>query len=442
MGFGKISRLAAAAFTVLCAVSICGCSIKIGTTPKDSDIIAKPAGGGASEMEITYGEFNKQYQYYLKSYGIEDDTTSENADTCKEQRANIIDNMILTRIYLQKAKELGVAELSEEDRSLIDTEFNNQIDSMVKYYGEQALKSETDGDSSSGESSDSASSDGSSSDDSSGGSRLSEEDVIARGNEELDKMLAECGMTRDDLYVILENYIISANLFDETAKAVTYEDAEKEFEELVEGISEMYASDQLFYYFQGAYYDFWIPDGSRMIKHVLLGFDEETLSKIEALREEGKTDEANTLRDEKAAELAEKADEVERLLDENADFNTILVNYSSDAAGSSESPDGYLVLPEDPRYDSAFVRTAFEIESIGGRARCNTDSGLHIMIYASEGKTNEDSIKQMKQTIYGSLRSDAVSEKIEQWKAEYNYEIDHDKLRIDPADSSESGTSS
>lgn len=428
MRFGKRNRLAAGVASVLCAVGILcmtGCSVRFGTTPKDSDIVAKPTSGNASGMEITYGEFNRQYQYYLKVYEIEDDTTSDNAESCKGRRADIINNLICDRIYLQKAKELGLTELSEEDKALVEEEFNSQMDVQVKYYGEKALNANRS------DSSDPESSDGSSPDNSE--ASPSEEEIIAKGNEELDRLLADCNMTRDDLRTWLENLIISTNVLEESVKSITRADAEREFNEMVDEIKTLYNSNNRIMYYEYGYSDIWVPEGSRLIKHVLLGFDEETRTQITALRRDGKYDEADAFRSEKAAEFTDKIAEVEQKLDDGVDFNTILLYYSADAAGSSAYPDGYLVTPDDPNYAAEFAEAAFVPENIGDRTLCTSDFGVHIMIYADNAKPDEEYIESIISGIHGQLRSEAADTLIEQWKAEYNYEIDYEKLRIDPS---------
>lgn len=75
-------------------------------------------------MEISYSDFAKQYAYMLDQYGVEDDEEESVAEACKNLRQNIIDNMITERIFLQKAKELGLDTLTEEELAAIKTTFD------------------------------------------------------------------------------------------------------------------------------------------------------------------------------------------------------------------------------------------------------------------------------------------------------------------------------
>lgn len=416
MKFKKFTHLCKIAALPICAIVIIvcmsGCSVKFGTTPKDSTVIAKPANNSSPELEITFGEFNKQYQYYLKANDIDDDTTAENLESCKTHRADIINNMTMNRVYLQKARELGLDTLSDEDMAIVDEEYESQIDGLIEYYGKKEL-----GVGSSSESE----------------SAPTEEEIKAKGGEALDAQLAECDLTRDDLHRWLEEYLIAANVLDELLKSVTRESAEEVFEEMTEEMEAIYNSDSRDAYFQNGYYKSWLPDGSRMIKHVLLGFDEETQTQLEALRGEGKDDEADALREEKAEELSDKIAEVEQKLDANEDFTTILINYSADVAGSTAFPDGYLVLPGDTRYAEEFVEAAFVPEKIGDRTLCTSDYGVHIMIYVSDAKVDDEINEAVIDNILGQMRSEEAEKLLEQWKTEYDYQIDYEKLRIDPA---------
>lgn len=443
MKFRRIFRAAAA--VLLSAGMLTGCKVRFNTTPWDSDIVAKPTTNISEDLEVTYKEFDQQYRYFLSQYGIEDDTVSNIADACTEQRQNIIDSLILNKIYLKKAAELSVAELTEEEIAQVREDMESQFEEQAKYYGQKAFNEETSASGSGGSGADnqntssdveqSTSSD-QSSDSSSDTLSPTDAEILARGYEELDKMLAKCGITRNDLIKWSEDYIKITKLMDEVVKDVTMEAAEERAAEIIKTLEDMYNSDDKYYYFQAGYDRLWVPEGSRRIKHVLLGFNDEMVRKLEALRKEGKDDEADALRTENAAEFSERIAQVEKLLDENVDFNTILLNYSADANSSSVYPDGYLVTRNDDRYVKEFTEAAFAIENVGGRTLCTSDYGVHIMIYASDAKPDEESVKDFTNAVFNNLSQDAVDKQTEVWLAEYNYEIDREKLRIEQQSSS------
>lgn len=422
MIFGKFFRRAAALITAFCVLMMCGCSVRFGTTPQDGDIVAKPTKNASSDLEVTYAEFNQQYLYFLWQRGIEDDTDSSYADACFEQREEIINSLILTKIYLKKAKELNVPELSEEERSDIKEILDKQFEQQAMYYGKKAMGLNTDNSGSTSDISDSDS-------DQSG---FSDEEILERGNEEFDKMLSECGITRDDIRQWSEEYTLITKVTDEIVKGVTRDDAEKQTAEGIKSIEKMYNSENKAYYYDGGYDRFWVPEGSRRIKHVLLGFDKETLTRIQAFRKEEKDEEADALRAEKAKEFTEKIEQVEKLLDDNIDFNTILLNYSADVNRSSVYPDGYLVTSsDDENFVEEFSKAAFAMEKPGDRTRCTSDYGVHIMIYASDAKPDEEAIEDITDKIYEEMCQEAIANKLNEWHDEYSYEIDREKLRIE-----------
>lgn len=429
MTFGKFFRKAAAAFLGICVLTVCGCSVKFNTVPQESDVVAKPGANGSADLEVTYGEFQREYRYFLMQYGIEDDTAADYSEACRKQRETIINGLIIDKIYLKKAKEMNIPELTEEERADVRETLEEQFRQQAMYYGKKALGISTD-------TSESDTSD--SSDTSNGGSGYSDEEILARGNEEFNKSLEKCGVSRDTFIQWGEEYLIFTKVMDEIVKDITRQDAEKRFEENVKSIEELYNSENKEYYFESGYEKYWVPEGSRRIKHVLLGFDGETQTRIQAFRKDGKDDEADALREEKAADFGEKIKQVEALLDDNIDFNTILLNYSADAAASSMYPDGYFVVPDDTHYVKEFTEAAFRMEKPGDRTVCTTDFGVHIMIYASDAKPDEEAVKKQVDSLLVELYQETVAKKTEEWQKEYDYEIDREKLRIETQTSSSS----
>ena len=218
---------------------------------------------------------------------------------------------------------------------------------------------------------------------------------------------------------------------DEIVKDITREDAEAFAMETLKNLEKMYESDEDRYlYYESGYDQLWVPEGARRIKHVLLGFDDDTQFELTLLRMAGDDDEADALREEAAAALADKIAEVETLLDENADFNDILLKYSADAAGSSMYPDGYMVAPNDDRYVKEFTQAAFVPEKIGDRTICVSDYGVHIMIYAADAAPDEEALDGFINVAYSQLCTDEAEKITREWQTEYDYYINTEKLRI------------
>ena len=417
MKFSKILRTGTA---VLMAGALCGCSIKFGTEtePKPDAVVAyATTGDGADSLKITYAEFKKEYNFYLKGSGIEDDTASNVASTCKSQRQTIINYLVNERIINLKAKEMGISELTSEEMSKVESEYNSQIDEQVSYYGENASYGNESGTS------------------------VSDEEKNSRGNEDFDAFLTECGLTRDDLLIWSTNSMITQKMLAELGKDLDRAEAEKTFNEYVEKVKALY-EDNTSQYEQGGFTSVWVPEGSRLIKHILLGFDGTVTDEITLKRKNGDDAGANALREEKAAELQSKVDEVQQKLDDGEEFKKLMLQYSSDAAGSSMYPDGYVVIPKGTRYMAEFQEAAFVPEKKGDRTVCVTDYGVHIMIYADDAKVSDEAKKEFIDEIFEQQVQVKFAETMDEWKVEYNFKIDYEALRLDePQESTNSSAS-
>lgn len=411
----KINKIICAVTALLLAGAISGCSVKTGTNtqPDPGAVVAKPLNKADNgSLKITYADFKREYDYTLKGAGIEDDTESSYADICKNQRSSIINYLINEKIILEKAHEMGIASLTDEEMNKVEEEYNSLIEKEVKSYGDKADYGTVDG------------------------ASVSDEEKTERGNKEFDAFLASCDLTRNDLLIWQTNSAITNKLIDEVGKSVDYSKAEENYADYQKRIEELYNESAL-QYEQNGFSSVWVPEGSRMIKHILLGFDEDTQTSITNSRKSGDDEAADKLRAEKAAELQDKVDEVQKKLDDGEDFNTLLMTYSNDAAGSSANPDGYLVVPKGETYMKEFQEAAFVPEKIGDRTVCVTDYGVHIMIYAADAKVTEEEKKSFTDYLYDQLKKTAFNEKMDEWRTEYNYEINYAMLRIDdPADSS------
>lgn len=453
----KSSKILRAGVAVFLAGSLCGCSVKFGThsEPKPDKVVAWATGGeDIDDLEITYEEFSKEYKFLLANSGITDDTKESIAATCKQKRSDIINSLIIQKIYAHIAKEKGVSEFTEEEEKEIDEEHEKTVESFIKQLGERAEQeleesiaaaesdtsdtaaesdaSDTDGDS------DTADSAGEASDATSETSTptMTDEEKREAGSKKLDEILEAAGMTRNDM----REWEVTAKLVEKVQDAIHNSidraDAEKKFEELKKEGEEYYNSE-ISKYEQGGYSSVWLPEGSRLIKHVLLAFDSETQTEIQSLRSEEKDDEADKLRTEKAETLKSKQEEVEKKLDDGTNIDELIKKYSADANGSASYPDGYTVIPNGTTYMAEFQEAAFVPKKIGERTVCVTDYGVHIMVYAGDAKISDDDVEYAVNALYANLGEEELDKIFTERIEEYSFELDYDALRLDkPAEES------
>ncbi|MBQ9946806.1 MAG: hypothetical protein IJO91_00320, partial [Oscillospiraceae bacterium] len=81
------------------------------------------------EMNVTFGEFIKEYKYYLASYGITNDTDPMYASSFQSRREYIVNYLINEEVMRKKFEELGLS-LSAEDEAQIDTDTETGIESI------------------------------------------------------------------------------------------------------------------------------------------------------------------------------------------------------------------------------------------------------------------------------------------------------------------------
>lgn len=414
----NIKKAACAAAAVLTALAIGGCSVKVGTNAeiKDDRVVAESTAENVEKIEITYLDFKKEYLYFLKGQGITDDSEESVAARCKTQRETIINYLINEKVILEKAKELGLDKLGEEEMNAVEEEYDRMVLRQIAYFaGLTNVDPEV--------------------------TPLTDEQTET-GNKGFDEYLESCGLTRDDLLVWQVSAAVTEKLREDTVKDVSVErsEAEATFGDYVESIKALYESNQMEYE-SGVYSAYWIPDGSRRIKHILLGFEDAFTDELGQMRDDGDDEGADKLRGEKAAEFAETEEKLMNMLDNGADFDELIEEYSADKEGSAANPDGYLLVPDSQLYMEEFTEAAEALENIGDRCTALTDYGLHIMLYADDARVTKESaegyIDYIEELLNDEKKGTYFSDRLKEWREAYEFEIDYDALKIDEPAASE-----
>ena len=408
----KFTRLFRSAAAIVLSAMLCGCSIKFGTNikPDNNHYVAKPSDSTlVDELGITYAEFMNDYTYYLNLLEITDDTQDSVSDICKSYREEIIKTLILEKICTVKAEEYGISGLTEEEENQVKIAADSIINQRISFYAEYADYGSVDP------------------------SALTEEEKKKRGGEELDKELAKYGFTRDDYYTKQRRYMLSYKLMQAVGEEIDRSEAEKIFDDYAKVAKETYESS-ISDYEQSGISQYYIPEGSRYIKHILISFSDDDVTALQTLRLTGDDEGADNLRAEKAEALDEKVNEVIGKLDAGENWDAVSNAYSADASASASYPDGYLVIPNGTTYMKEFQEAAFVPEKVGDRTVCVTDYGVHIMIYASEAKVKDSERQSIVNNIYNSLVKQEFVDRTTEWIEEYGFydNMDYELLGIDP----------
>ncbi len=424
----KIISIVAAAAVI---GSLAGCSIKTGTcrfdsiissmNNDDSVVIAEPKGEGitaSDALTITYSEFKAEYLYQLKyysiAYGVESDMDEAYKTSFEDMRGTTINYMVEEAIILDKAKEYGADRFTQEELDQLEAEYQEHLQEQYESFGAVAKTGlET-------------------------GETVTTEEILQRGEEEFVKYLADCGITQDDLLIWQRNSLIASKLKEEITKDVTVDRSEATdvLNDYTQTVIELYEENPLEYEIGGAYMSFWLPEGTRNIKHILIPLDEADSDAIMSIRQKGDDESADKMREQLLAPLQEKANEVIAKLDGGADFDKMIEEYSADAAASAMYPDGYAVIPNSQSFVSDFVEAAFKIEKIGDYILAPSDYGWHIMLYASDSEISQESLDIYEEYVYNTLvesaKEETYTKTVVQWLEEYDYEINYDALNISP----------
>lgn len=408
----KFTRLFRSAAAIVLSATLCGCSIKFGTNikPDNNHYVAKPSDNTlVDELGITYAEFMNDYTYYLNLLEITDDTQDSVSDICKSYREEIIKTLILEKICTVKVEEYGISGLTEEEENQVKIAADSIINQRISFYAEYADYGSVDP------------------------SALTEEEKKKRGGEELDKELAKYGFTRDDYYTKQRRYMLSYKLMQAVGEEIDRSEAEKIFDDYAKVAKETYESS-ISDYEQSGISQYYIPEGSRYIKHILISFSDDDVTALQTMRLTGDDEGADNLRAEKAEALDEKVNEVIGKLDAGENWDAVSNAYSADASASASYPDGYLVIPNGTTYMKEFQEAAFVPEKVGDRTTCVTDYGVHIMIYASEAKVKDSERQSIVNNIYNSLVKQEFVDRTTEWIEEYGFydNMDYELLGIDP----------
>lgn len=345
-----------------------------------SDVIANEEEIPAEEIAATVNgkivsmtdvdEIAQNMLYTYSQYGY--DVSSE--QVISQINAMALEYAVQLEIMAQKAAELGLDQMTDEDlataEAAINTEWENLISTYITYYVTLA-------------------------DD------ASEEDQAA-ARETAIAGLQDMGYTYD---ILLEDYIESI-VYDRVEAyiigdaLVTDEDLQAAFDEHVAADQQRYAENIASYEYMTQYYgqtSYYQPEGYRGIIHILLNVDDSLLSDYQAKVSAFETQDTTatdtdlvTQEDVDAAYAAILAsvqptiDEIQQKLQDGTSFEDLIVEYGQDPGMQSEpnKSQGYAVHADSVIWDPAFVQAAFSVDNVGDIADPVIGNyGVHIVKY-------------------------------------------------------------
>ena len=409
----KLNRLLAllmALMMTFMAVS-CAAAEDAAAEVSDADVLVTVNGTEITRGEILDIASNLLYNYSQQGYDTSDQSLVSYVSSIAVEFA------IQYALLDQQAALLGYDQFTDDERAAIEADANAQwteiVDMYVSYYGGLTAES-------------------------------TEEDKIA-ARAEVISLLETNGYSYDILLdTLLENATYERLEADMVAgAAVTEEDVQAYYEELIAQDEAQYANDAASYEYMTQYYGetaYYTPAGYRGIIHILLEVDEALLSEYQGLAaaleeqenaEEGieTTEEPVTQEQVDAAKAAILAsvqptiDDINTRMQSGESFETLITEYGTDPGmlDPANLINGYAVHMDSIVWDPAFTNAAFSIENIGGWSEPSLGSyGIYIAYYlrdipAGPVELTEDLKNDLQAELLAQKENELFTAKLNEW---------------------------
>ena len=396
----KLIRLLAVALAVM---MLAGCSL---VTVNEEKIVVATVG----DETITKAEFNEGFNALLSQYGYTQDS-EEIADQLKTLKENYIAQMVEDKVLERKIKELGLDQVTDEEKAAAEQEIQDWYDEQYAALVENFKTDDT------------------------------VEDPEAKAAETIENYLSQYGLTLDQMKENSVASISSDKLYDYVTKdvTVTEEEAKIEFANKVAAAKEKYDADLSAYVsdFENGATIYYTPEGCYYITHILISLTDEQKQDIKNLRaddDETVAATADEKREEYLLTIREKAESVLKLVDEGGDFEALMEEYGEDPGMKNEAyKNGYLTYAGDTGFVTEFADACAALTEDGMTSGLvASDFGYHIIRRVSTVPSGEATFEDVKDSLMESMLTDKKSttydQQVEAWVKEVNPDIKTDKL--------------
>lgn len=396
----KLIRLLAVALAVM---MLAGCSL---VTVNEEKIVVATVG----DETITKADFNEGFNALLSQYGYTQDSEAI-ADQLKTLKENYIAQMVEDKVLERKIKELGLDQVTDEEKAAAEQEIQDWYDEQYAALVENFKTDDT------------------------------VEDPEAKAAETIENYLSQYGLTLDQMKENSVTSISSDKLYDYVTKdvTVTEEEAKIEFANKVAAAKEKYDADLSAYVsdFENGATIYYTPKGCYYIKHILISLTDEQKQDIKNLRaddDETVAATADEKREEYLLTIREKAESVLKLVDEGGDFEALMEEYGEDPGMKNEAyKNGYLTYAGDTGFVTEFADACAALTEDGMTSGLvGSDFGYHIIRRVSTVPSGEATFEDVKDSLMESMLTDKKSttydQQVEAWVKEVNPDIKTDKL--------------
>lgn len=265
------------------------------------------------DTDITKGQVVQYMTQSLSQQGMTLEDVESDESYWEPYKENAIRELVINEITLEKAAELGLDQLTEDEKAEIDEDYNSTMDS-IKSYAEYIAQSAVDAD-----------------------------DTL-NYDEEYEKAMNDyydaIGYTADTLRAQIEKDFILNKVYEHFIKdiAVTEEEVKDSYDSNVSIQQGNMENDPSFFEMQSSFGGRILvyPEGYMNARHILLAFDDETKSAAAAAYGEDDTAKYEELISEGKAALQTKIDDIQSRLAAGEDFTVLMDEYNEDPTYSYE----------------------------------------------------------------------------------------------------------
>lgn len=373
------------------------------------------------DVDIIFNNIINQYSMY----GINTDDESLRESIYQDA----IQSAIQKEVILQKANELGLDQVTDEEMQTFKNNALNNWKSVLDSFAQNSGLTEQSTD--------------------------EEKTEIYKNSEET---LKELGYTEE---AFLESEILGNTL--KNVEIYLTKDINVNDDEIIEKYNSLVEADKLSYENNLSEFEinkmngasiWFIPSGFRGIKHILLNVDSELLNKyadLNARFEEGTVEpnienyEQNNAAEETEEQVPVTKEEIDEVrneifksveniineintkIDAGQSFDELIVEYGKDP-GMTQEPyktDGYMIFKESQIYDPAFTKAAFELNKVGDIGNPILGMyGVHILYYAKDFESGpveltDENKEIVKQNLLNEKKGLAIQDGIASWKNDF-----------------------
>ena len=340
--------------------------------------------------KVTKTEYLEAWDSTMQNFGITQDILDnpENAQYLDDLRQKVLESVVNQKVTKTELENRGYYDLTQEEHESVKTQVDTAMQNVLSYKQTEMMEEL--------------------------GDDYSDKDYAKAVNKYTKLALEEMGI--DEEYV--EEYFTYELVMEKAETAlinttVTDEELAEYFDQKVQEDKDRYADlaeyemDSLY----GEVSPYYTPEGLRMVRHVLIAFDDETVTEIRSLRQEGDDTAADKLKETSLEKIFDKASDVLSQLEGGSiNFDTAILNYNDDP-GMDSYPEGYQVSLYSERYIQEFTDAGMALKNIGDiSGLVGTDFGYHILEYTSDVDSGPVDFELVKE----ELMDEAVSTKREE----------------------------